>query len=59
MNKPFIDKGLKWPTETFTYLGVLIPIKQCYDNAKSQLELNLVPVLKKTKTILSLCLLEI
>ena len=57
VNKPFIDKGLKWPTDTFIYLGVLIPIKQYlkyFDNAKSLLELNLVPLLNKTKNILSL-----
>ena len=34
VDKPFIDKGLKWPTETFKYLGVLVPVKKCYDNAK-------------------------
>ena len=54
VDKPFIDKGLKWPTETFKYLGVLIPIKKCYDDAKTLLELNLVPLLNKTKSILSL-----
>ena len=27
VDKPFIDKGLKWPTETFKYLGVLVPVK--------------------------------
>ena len=42
VDKPFIDKGLKWPTETFKYLGVLVPVKKCYDNAKKLLELNLV-----------------
>ena len=27
VDKPFIDKGLKWPTEAFKYLVVLIPTK--------------------------------
>ena len=54
VDKPFVDKGLKWPTETFKYLDVLIPIKKCYNNAKTLLELNLVPLLNKTKNILSL-----
>ena len=40
VNKPFIDKGLKLPTETFKRLGVLIIIKKCYDNAKTLLELS-------------------
>ena len=53
VDTPFIDKGLKWPTETFMYLGVLIPTKKCYDNAKALQELNLVPLLNKTKNILS------
>ena len=53
VDKPFIDKGLKWPTKTLKYLGVLIPIKKCYDNVKTLLELNLVPLLKKTKNFLS------
>ena len=53
-DKLFIDKGLKWPTKTFKHLGVLTPIKKCYDTAKIQLELNLVPLLNKTKNILSL-----
>ena len=34
VDKPFIDKDLKWPTEAFKYLGVLVPVKECYDNAK-------------------------
>ena len=54
VDKPFIDKGLKWPTETFKCLGVLVPVKKCYDNAKKLLELNLVPLLNKMKNILSL-----
>ena len=54
VDKPFIDKGLKLPTETFKYLGVLMPVKKCYDNAKKLLELNLEPFLNKMKNILSL-----
>ena len=54
VDKLFIDKGLKWPTETFKYLGVLVPVKKCYDNAKKLVELNLVPLLNKMKNILSL-----
>ena len=54
VDKPFIDKGLKWPTETFKDLGVLVPVKKCYDNAKKLVELNLVPLLNKMKNILSL-----
>ena len=53
VNKSSIDKGLKWPTETFKYLGVLVPVKKCYYNAKKLLELNLVPLLNKMKNILS------
>ena len=45
VDKPFIDKGLKWLTETFKYLGVLVPVKKCYDNAKKLVKLNLVPLL--------------
>ena len=55
MDKFFIDKGLKLPTETFKYLGVLISITKCCDNAKTLLELNLVLLLNKAKYILSLC----
>ena len=54
VDMPFIDKGLKWPTETFKYLGVLILVKKCYDNAKTPLELNLVPLLNTTKNISSI-----
>ena len=53
VDKPVIDKGLKWPTETIKYLGVLVPVKNCYDNAKKLLELNFVPLLNKMKNILS------
>ena len=42
-------------TETIKYLSVSIPIKNCYDNAKTLLELNLVPLLNKTNNILNLC----
>ena len=54
VDKPFIDKGLKWPMKASKYSGVLVPVKKCYDNAKKLLELNLVPLLNKMKNILSL-----
>ena len=29
VDKPFLDKDLTWPTETFKYLGVLVSVKKC------------------------------
>ena len=54
MDKSFINKALKWQMETFKYLDVSILIKKCDDNKKTLLELNLVPLLNKTKNILNL-----
>ena len=50
-DKSYIDKGLKWPTETSKHLGASISIKKGNENAKTLLELSLVLLLNKTKNI--------
>ena len=53
-DKPYLDKSLQWPNETFKYIVILVPIKTSDDNDKKIVDLNYAIVIDKTKSILKL-----